>query len=410
MPAYSFPEPSPSHHLGEDRDDALIENGYDLIMYCATPSRGLSKEVRKQYRKRRYEVQRDGHLIIHRYYLPVERKSTALRTLRYLLQCIKMFNRAVFCKDARSCDVMWMSSTPPFKAAFMGFAKRIIKKPLIYNVQDIFPDSLIGTGMAKKDGLLWKIGNAISNYAYKQADAITVISNDFRNNLLNKGVPEKKIKLIYNWVDENSVIGIDRSKNVLFDRFELDRNKFYLTYCGNIGLTQNFEFLLSIMRDIQTDFPNIELVIIGDGAYRKTLEISISEHELKNVYVFPFQPYEDISYVFSLGDVGLVISKPGVGENSVPSKTWSIMSASRPVLASFDENELKEIIINSGCGIFTKAGDRNALLDSIVSFYSDRAFCEECGRKGRLFVENNLSKQKCTSQFISLINEIVNQN
>ena len=95
---------------------------------------------------------------------------------------------------------MWMSSTPPMKCAFLGFAKKFTKIPLVYNLQDIFPDSLVGTGMATKGGLAWKIGNAISNYAYKQADKITVISKDFKRNLLSKGVPEDKIVLIYNWL------------------------------------------------------------------------------------------------------------------------------------------------------------------------------------------------------------------
>jgi glycosyltransferase involved in cell wall biosynthesis len=107
--------------------------------------------------------------------------------------------------------------------------------------------------------------------------------------------------------------------------------------------------------------------------------------------------------VFSLGDVSLVISKPGVGANSVPSKTWSVMSASRPVLANFDENELKTIIENNHCGIFTKAGDKVAFTDAILKLYKDREMCKEMGKNGRQFVMANLTKEIGTQKYVDVI-------
>ncbi len=119
--------------------------------------------------------------------------------------------------------------------------------------------------------------------------------------------------------------------------------------------------------------------------------------------MLPFQPYEDISLVFSLGDAGLVISKPGVGANSVPSKTWSIMSASRPVLANFDENELKDIVTEHKCGIFTKAGDKEAFKRSILELYHHPELCAEYGRNGRQFVMDNLTKEVGTRKYVDVI-------
>ena len=121
----------------------------------------------------------------------------------------------------------------------------------------------------------------------------------------------------------------------------------------------------------------------------------------------PFQPYEDISLVFSLGDAGLVISKPGVGANSVPSKTWSIMSASRPVLANFDENELKDILAGNGCGIFTKAGDKEAFKQSIITLYENRELCKQYGENGRQFVMDNLTREVGTQKYVDVIKSVV---
>ena len=123
--------------------------------------------------------------------------------------------------------------------------------------------------------------------------------------------------------------------------------------------------------------------------------------------MLPFQDYEDISHVFSLGDVGLVISKPGVGANSVPSKTWSIMSASRPVLANFDENEMKSILEENNCGIFTKAGDKEAFMSAILKLYSDRKAAAEMGRNGRAFVMANLTREVGTQKYVEVIKSVV---
>ena len=282
-------------------------------------------------------------------------------------------------------------------------------------LQDIFPDSLVGTGLAKKGGILWKIGRAIENFTYRNADKIIVISEDFKRNIMAKGVPEEKIVVIYNWVDENSVVDIPREQNKLFDKYGLDRSKFYIEYLGNIGLAQNMDMLLEVMGELKESHPDIGLVLVGEGAYKKQVEGIVARDGLTNVTMLPFQPYEDISHVFSLGDVGLVISKPGVGANSVPSKTWSIMSASRPVLANFDPNELQNImngthqfsVEGKPCGIFTKAGDKEAFKAAILHLYENRTLCLEYGRNGREFILKNLTKEVGTAKYVEVIKSVV---
>jgi glycosyltransferase involved in cell wall biosynthesis len=217
-----------------------------------------------------------------------------------------------------------------------------------------------------------------------------------------KGVPEEKIVVVYNWVDEEAVKHVAREDNKLFDAYGLDRNKFYITYSGNIGLTQNMDMLLEVAKELEVN-PDIHFVLIGEGAYKKRVEEIIAEKNISNVTLLPFQPYEDISHVFSLGDVGLVISKPGVGENSVPSKTWSILSASRPVLANFDENELKSIVAENQCGIFTKAGDKEAFKQAILRLYENRELCVEMGRDGREFIMKNLTRAVGTQKYVVVI-------
>ena len=405
LSAYSYPEHAASSYLGSNRNQALIENGFDLVNYTPTPCRGVTPEIRKEYKKRKLDYYYNGHSVVHRFSMFAEGKNPVLRALRYTLVCIKHFNRGIFAKDARSCDIMFISSTPPIQGAMAVLVKKIRHIPLVYNLQDIFPDSLVGTGLAKKDGLLWKIGRVIENFTYRNADKIIVISQDFKRNIMAKGVPEEKIEVIYNWVDEQAVVHIPRAENKLFEKYNLDPNKFYITYCGNIGLTQNMDLLLDVAKELSSE-DNIHFVLVGEGADKTRVVNRVENENIKNISFLPFQPYEDISHVFSLGDAGLIISKPGVGENSVPSKTWSIMSAECPVIANFDENEIKTILTDNSCGIFTKAGDKEAFKNAILKLYNDREKAVQLGKNGRQFIMENLTREIGTSKYVEVVKRV----
>lgn len=408
LACYCFPEEAASAYLSQNRNQAMADAGVEMLVYTPTPTRGVSKELRNKYKKIKKELRFDGMMTIYRFSMYAEEKNPVMRALRYLLIDVYEFFAGAFSKKARSCDVMFIASTPPIQGALAAMVKKFNRIPLVYNLQDIFPDSLVGTGLAKKGGMLWKIGRVIENFTYRNADKIIVISEDFKKNIMAKGVPEDKIVVIYNWVDQNAVVDVPREKNVLFDRYGLDRSKFYVTYNGNIGLTQNMDMLLEVAKALEAN-EDIQFVLVGNGAYLEQVKLIIKDRNVGNVTLLPFQPYEEISHVFSLGDVSLVISKPGVGANSVPSKTWSIMSASRPVLANFDENELKTIIEENNCGIFTKAGDKVAFTDAILKLYNDRELCKEMGKNGRKFVMDNLTKEVGTQKYVDVIKSVVSQ-
>lgn len=397
--SYYLPETAASLYLTDNIVHAVAEGGDEVDLYTPTPTRGVPDGAVWK----REECLVDNRLRVHRFHLYQEGKNPVSRAFRYLLGEFMLFH---FCMW-KKYDVAFIDSTPPIQGLKMPLIKWLRHKPTVYNLQDIFPDSLVGTGLAKKDGLLWKIGRKIENITYKYSDKIIVISEDFKKNIMAKGVPEDKIVVVYNWVDQNAVVDVERSDNKLIGKYGIDPDKFYLEYSGNIGLTQNMDMLLDVMKDLQKSHPDIGLILVGDGAYKAQVEDIIKRDELKNVTMLPFQDYEDISHVFSLGDVGLVISKPGVGANSVPSKTWSIMSASRPVLANFDENEMKSILEENNCGIFTKAGDKEAFMSAILKLYSDRKAAAEMGRNGRAFVMANLTREVGTQKYVEVIKSVV---
>lgn len=403
LAGYFFPEKAASIYLEENRYEAFSNAGFKTIVYVARPQRGLTDEEYQEYKHKKQEIMYNGGVEVHRFGMYREGKNVVLRAFRYFLISVVQFWKGIWAKDI---SLIYVASTPPTQGALAAMVKKFRHIPFVYNLQDIFPDSLVGTGLAKKDGFLWKIGRVIENFTYRNADKIIVISEDFKKNIMAKGVPEDKIVVVYNWVDEEAVIDVPRAENKLFDKYNLDRDKFYITYNGNIGLTQNMDMLLDVAKSLEEN-KDIQFVLVGNGAYLDSVKQIIKDSNINNVHLLPFQPYEDISHVFSLGDVSLVISKPGVGANSVPSKTWSIMSASRPVLANFDENELKDIIENNKCGIFTKAGDKQAFIDAILKLYNNRELCKEYGQNGRDFVMKNLTKEVGTKKYVDVIKSVV---
>lgn len=415
LTGYFLPEKAASIYLTENRLEAFGKAGIDTVIWASRPTRGLSDEEYEEYKHKKLEMMYDGKVTVKRFAMYREGRNPILRALRYSLNWIIQLWKGLREKDV---DVIYLASTPPIQGMLGAFIKKFRGIPFVYNLQDIFPDSLFNNGLANKGGLLWKIGRVIENFTYRHADKIIVISEDFKKNIMAKGVPEEKIVVVYNWVDQNAVVDIPREENKLFDAYGLDRSKFYVTYNGNIGLSQNLDMLLSVAEEFQSAkvqafhgneicCTDIHFVLVGNGAYLDEVKRIIAERKLEYVHLLPFQPYEDISHVFSLGDASLVISKPGTGAASVPSKTWSIMSASRPVLANFDENELKQIVEMHKCGIFTKAGDKEAFMQSILALYNNREMAVEMGKNGRQFVMDNLTKEVGTQKYVDVLKSVV---
>lgn len=400
--AYYTPEIAASMYLVEDILEGMTQKGYYVDLYVPSPCRGIDKQTRLKYKNKKKEILYDGHLVVHRFKLYKERKNIIFRAIRYVLLIVLFFWYGLWKKT----DLIFVQSTPPIQGVMAGTLAKIKKVPLVYNLQDIFPDSLVNTGIAKKDGFAWRLGRTIENYTYKSADKIIVISDDFKTNIMKKGVSERKIVVSKNWADIDKVNAIEKEKNELFKRYNLDINKFFIVYSGNIGYTQNMDLLLNVAKKIANKIEDIEFVLIGEGIAKNNVMERITNEKIVNVTLLPFQPYEEISRVFSLGDVGLIISKPGVGNNSLPSKTWGIMAAERPILASFDlKSELANIIEKTKCGVIVEAGNEEKLVEAIERLYQNKSLLKIMGIEGKKYVSRNLSKENGVEKYMHTLEE-----
>ncbi len=403
---YCDPEQVSSSHLTSDLNEAFIDAGFTIENYVPTPTRGVSKEVREKYKKIKYETEHDGKLIIHRFSMFGEGKNPIQRALRYVFVNIVQYIKGAHAKDI---DVIFAGSTPPTQGLLCGLVKKRLKVPFVYNLQDVFPDSLVNAGMTKKGSLIWKLGRKIEDFSYRSADKIIVISNDFKRNIMEKGVPEEKIVVIPNWIDTEKVHPIPREANALFKELDLQEDIFYVVYAGNLGKAQGVQVLVDAAEQLK-DKSDIRFLIFGNGVEEEKVKERIHALSLSNTSIYPLQPASRVSEVYSLGDVCVVSCKKGYGSNAFPSKTVSIMATATPIIASFDyKSELCSVLEQYNTGLYAEPENPKHLVDCILKLKANKDAAAQMGKNGRRLVEIQYSKSICTGQYICVMKDMVAQ-
>lgn len=396
--AYYEPEVFSSAHLNNDLEKALVENGDEIYIVTPQPSRGCTEEDYIKYKPR--EQKYDGHVNIERFKLMKEGKNVLKRAFRYIYM---NFEQYLICSKYKDIDLIYAASTPPTQGALAALLKKRLKKPFVYNLQDVFPDSMVNAKMTKKGSLIWKIGRIVEDFTYRNADKIIVISQDIKKNLINKGVPENKIKVIYNWIDTKRVRPVSIEKNRLAKKFGITEDTFNVVYAGSIGALQGIETIINAAELLKKE--NVAFHLFGDGVNKVNIEEKA--RGLNNVYFYPLQSLEYVSEVYSLGNCCIVSCKEGTGQAGLPSKTWSILACGRPIILSFDYGELSELIVNNGLGMYSKAGDAKTLANNIRYYLQNKEICKEQGRNAREFAIKVLDKNKSMSLYIELFKELL---
>ena len=396
--SYYHPEQCAGLFVIDDMTAEAARQGIASLIIVPTPTRNVPPNAVWS----KDEMLHNGMVQVHHFCMYGEGKNPVLRALRYLLCEMVQLHYMLW----KQYDVAFIDSTPPIQGLKLPIVRLFRKKPVVYNAQDLFPETLSGTGLANQGGLLWKIGMWVSNVTFRNSDKIIAISQDIKRSMVARGVPAEKIEVVYNWVDEKSVQPVAKEDNLLFEEFGLSREKFTIVYAGNLGNAQN----ISIILDGAKELPEVQFVVFGTGGLENKVREGIAKENLTNVHLNPLQPYERVSQVYSLGDACVVSCKEGLGGSAMPSKTWTIMSCGRPVVASFDEGELKDILEKNNCGVFTHAGNVQEFVAGIKSLVADPSRCEKMGKNARQFILDNLTKEVGTRKYVDIIRSVANMS
>jgi glycosyltransferase involved in cell wall biosynthesis len=399
--SYYPPDVTSISYYYENLAHDLTEYGVDVTVVCGIPTRLVDIEITNKYVKNPIERVNDKLKIIRTGPNKNEGDSYIYRIYYHFLRSYCIYRKARMIKS----DVYIIISAPPQAGFFTAKLSKIA--PVVYDLHDIYPDALVIAGKMNKKNLLIKILNKIQKRIYIKCNKIRTVSNDMIITLEKRGVPKNKISVIYNWVDETKINHIEKANNPLFDVFGLSKEKFTVCYAGNIGLLQNMATMINAAEFLQYSHPDIQFVIIGDGAWKPEMLKRIFDKRLNNVFVFPMQSQDVVPYVYNLGDVGVVTIAKDVSKGSMPSKTWSILSAARPVICEVDlYSELAQIINKNKCGVCVSPDDFTGFSQAILNLYTNQALLIEYGNNGRKYIEKHVSRKSCTRQYYKLVCDV----
>ncbi len=287
-----------------------------------------------------------------------------------------------------------LAMSPPLTLGLTGWCTKIIRRaPLVFNIQDVFPDAAIQTGAISNKKII-AAAKWLERMSYQRSDAVVLLSQDLRTNIASK-IDKKfhhRLHVIPNFVDTIAITPQDRMTAY---RSELGiGNQLVVMYAGNVGFSQS----LNLVVDAAARFPDIAFVVNGDGAARKKLEEDCAQ--LTNVFFGDYQPIERLSEVLATGDIHLVPLRAGLASVSVPSKSYSILAAGRPMLAAIDPGtEIPNMLQQSGAGVAVEPDNSTAFIEALGQLVSRREELHEMGSRGRTWVETHVSPASVAAQY-----------
>lgn len=379
----------------------LTEAGHEVTVLTSFPHYNSDK-VWPEYRGRLFQRDRVGGVNVIRSYIFVPRKRSGWqRILNYLSFNISSTLAGLF---AGKQDVIFVMS-PPLTIGLTAFALGLLKRiPYCYNLQDIWPEVAVKLGMLRGRRLI-AFFERMEKFIYRHSRRIFAISDEFKANLIAKGVPADNVEVIPNFTDTDFIKPMEKTN--AFSLANGLADKFTVLYAGNVGLSQGLEVMLDAAEQLK-DHNEITFTIVGEGSSRDELIAEADRRGLQNVKLLPFQPENDVPMVYAAADVALIPLRHGITENSVPCKTYSIMAAAKPYIAGVDEGStVWKLTDQVGCGVCVEPENGRALAEAVLKLQADASACTRMGAKGRQFVERNFAREIITDRYRSSLENLV---
>lgn len=376
--------------------------GHDVTVLTSFPHYSCDA-VWPEYRGRLWQRDRVGNVNVIRSYIFVPRRRGALgRILNYLSFNLSSTLAGLFSGKHEVIFVMSPPLTIGLTAYVLGLLKRI---PFCYNLQDIWPEVAVKLGMLRGRRLI-AFFERLEQFIYDKSRKIFAISDEFKQNLLGKGVPAEKIEVIPNFVDTTFVRPL--SKQNTFAEAHGLTDSFTVLYAGNIGLSQGLEVILDAAEQLRAR-RDITFLIVGQGSSRDQLLADAERRGLANVKFLPLQPEADVPWLYASCDVALIPLRRGITENSVPCKTYSIMASGKPYIAGVDEgSNVWKLTTQVDCGVCVSPENGAALADAVLRLQTDATAAQAMGRNGRAYVERHFAREAITERYRLVLEALVN--
>lgn len=349
------------------------------------------------YKLKPYQYEVLDGIAVHRVWLYPDHSSSVLKRIaNYVSFFITALIAGLFI--VRKFDAIHVAATPLNIGLVGVILGKIFNKPVLSDVQDIWPDSLAATGMLKNPKAL-KFISYFCNWSYRNSKKITVISEGFRDLLIQRGVPENKIEVIYNW---SGLEGVVPTGNHQLKHAE---NTFNVTFAGNMGKAQDLTNVILAAELLSKEHPEIIFNFIGDGVEKRNLVDLVTEKHLSNIVFYDrVKSSEVISYLEQSDCLLISLKKDPLFEITVPSKTQAYLSLGRPIISTVLGNAAV-LVEKSEAGYVVEPSNPDKLAEAILKMSElSKLERDRKGFKVKAFYEKNLSRQTSLNKFVNIFN------
>jgi colanic acid biosynthesis glycosyl transferase WcaI len=378
----------------------LVKRGHDVTFVTCAPNypRG---QVFAGYRNRLYQVETlDGVQVVRTWSYISPRMGFWPRVLNFGTFSTSAFYGALL---AGRSDVIFSYSPPLPLGLSAWLLSRLWRVPWVLRVEDLYPDAAVATGVLHNRAAI-ALFAALERFLYRRATHISLISEDFRQNLLRKGVAADKLSVVPVWADPELVQ--PQAKENSFRREQGLEGKFVVMYAGTLGLTSALEDVLQAAHHLKGD-PDTHFVMIGEGVKKEALVRFAQDNSLENVIFLPFQPRSAFSEMMAAADVSLVTLNRASSPFSLPSKVFNIMASARPILAvAPPESEVARLVEAVQCGVSVPPDQPNALAKAILELKRDPGYLDCLGRNGRAQLESHFSRRWCVDLYEATFQQV----
>lgn len=307
-------------------------------------------------------------------------------------------------------DVIFVFEPSPITVGIPAFIlKKTTSAPILFWVQDLWPESLSATGAVRSKIILAAV-TWLVRLIYKGCDRILVTSRAYIDKIEKLGVSSERLYYFPQYTEElyqPVVIEPDAVERTLVP------NGFRIMFAGNIGAAQDFSTIIEAAGILKA-YRDIHWIVIGDGRMRKWVDSEVRKRGLSDfVHLIGRYPVESMPRFYSLADVMLVtLKKDPLFALTIPAKVQSYFACGKPIIAALD-GEGGRLMRESQAGISCSAEDPNALAEAVLKMYTmPKTEREMMGRHGRdyylKYFERNMLIDRLQMWMKDLSTEVAN--
>lgn len=402
---YFFPEGNAPASRTFEHCKIWARQGHEVTVITCAPNvpNGI---VYKGYKNKIYQKQIvDGINVIRLWTYIAANKGAFKRILNYLSY---LFSAVFFSIFQKRADVI-IATSPQFFCGWAGaIASRLKNIPFILEIRDIWPESIKAVNAIQNKKLIGFL-EWLARKMYKSADHIVTAGEGYKQKLLQRGVPAKKISVIPNGIDPD-IFHPREADRTLTERYRLE-NRFVCSYIGTIGMACGLDVVLncaSILKRQEQN--NITFLLVGDGAGKNNFQKQATEQNLDNIIFTGRQDKNLIPGYLSVSDACLVhLKKTELFKTVLPSKIFEAAAMEKSVILGV-EGFAAELVQKAKAGICIEPENAEQLVSAVKHLADNPQLRRSLGRAGRKYVIQYHNRNTLAGDYLNIISSVLNIN